>query len=77
MRVTIKKVGDRLAVFLPSMIVREKRLTEGAIMEIANSSDAIILRRHDRQRTRRPLNQILKKIKRESYRRQSAALAGD
>ena len=67
MTVMVKKIGGSVAVVIPKALAREMGLTEGAQLDISSTADAITIRRQGK-RSRRPLRDIVERIKPASYR---------
>jgi antitoxin component of MazEF toxin-antitoxin module len=76
MTVTVKKLGGSVAVVIPKSVAREMKLTEGTSLEITGDTSQIIMRKQGR-RARRPLRQIVAKIKPGSYRRRNREMGAD
>ena len=76
MTVTVRKVGGSMAVVIPVGIAREMELAEGTTLDVSTTADAIVMRRRG-WRPRRPLRQIVAKIKPASYQRRRQELGQD
>jgi antitoxin component of MazEF toxin-antitoxin module len=76
MTVVVKKLGGSVAVVIPKALARDMDLTEGTSLDISADGAAIVLRKQGR-RPRRPLAEIVSKIKPSSYRRRNREFAAD
>ncbi len=76
MTVTVKKIGGSVGVVIPKEFAREMELTAGTSLQITGTAHEIVMRKQGR-RPRRPLRQIVAKIKPASYRRRSGELGSD
>jgi antitoxin component of MazEF toxin-antitoxin module len=76
MTVIVKKIGGSMAVVIPKSVAGEMRLTEGTPLDVSTSASAIIMRKQGR-RPRRPLEQIVARIKPANYRRRAREFAED
>jgi antitoxin ChpS len=77
MTVTIKKIGGSVAVVIPKSVAREMKLSAGASLEISTAAGAIVMRTRAARRPRRPISEIVAKIKPSSYRRRRRELGDD
>ena len=68
MTVTVRKVGGSMTVVIPAAVAREMGLAEGTALDLDATEDTIVMRRRGR-RSRRPLADVVAKIKPASYRR--------
>ncbi len=76
MIITVKKIGGSVAVVIPRGVAREMELVEGMPLEMSSSGDAIVMRKSGPpQRTRRPIEAIVRGMKSSSYQRHSRELA--
>ena len=75
MTVTVKKVGGSMAVVIPAAVAREMGLAEGTALELVVTDDSLLMRRRGR-RPRRPLADVVARIKPASYRRRHLELGG-
>jgi antitoxin component of MazEF toxin-antitoxin module len=72
MTVTVKKLGGSVAVVIPKGVAREMELLEGTPLEISATGDAIVMRKQAvRRRARRPIAELVKKIKPSAYKRRN------
>ena len=75
MTVTVKKVGGSMAVVIPAAVAREMGLAEGTALELVFTDDSLLMRRRGR-RPRRPLADVVARIKPANYRRRHLELGG-
>jgi antitoxin component of MazEF toxin-antitoxin module len=78
MTVNVRKIGGSVAVVIPRAVAREMGLSEGTTLNISGTADSIVMRKAGpRRRPRRPVGQIVAKIKPASYGRRRAELGDD
>jgi antitoxin component of MazEF toxin-antitoxin module len=77
MTVMVRKIGGSVAVVIPKAMAKEMKLTEGTPLSLSGSADSIVLRKAVGRRPRRPIKQIVAKIKPASYRRRREELGDD
>jgi antitoxin component of MazEF toxin-antitoxin module len=70
MTVLVKKIGGSVAVVIPKAVANEMGLIDGTPLDITSNADSIVMRRRGK-RQRRPIREIVSKIKPANYRRRS------
>lgn len=78
MTVTVKKIGGSVGILIPKSMAQEMRLAAGTELTLSAAGDAIVVRKSQRRqarRTRRPIAELVARIKPSSYRRRKAELA--
>ena len=67
MTVNVKRWGSSVGVVIPSRIARKLGLTPGTAVDLDEREDGAVVIRKAGRRPRRPIAQIVKEIKRGSY----------